>query len=65
MMTDLSTQLENARGYFNENYVMCGLAFVVVALLLGGKRKAALLVAGCAALLYGAYVFLSGIHIGI
>ena len=63
MMTDLSTHLENARNYFNEHYALCGLAFVVIALLLGGKRKAALVVAASASALYGAYSFLSGILI--
>lgn len=62
-MADFTALLENARNYFNENYALCGVLFVVVALVLGGKRKAAIVVAACAALLYSAYSYLSRIPI--
>jgi hypothetical protein len=62
-MTEFTALLENARNYFNENYALCGVIFVVVALLLRGKRKAAVIVAACAVLLYSAYTYLSQIPI--
>jgi len=62
-MTDPIAAVDNARHFFNENYALCGLSFIVLALVLAGKRKAALVVAVSAALLYGAYTFLSGVPI--
>jgi len=62
-MTEFTALLENARNYFNENYALCGVLFAVVVLVLRGKRKAAIVVAACAALLYSAYTYLSQITI--
>ena len=60
-MNDHTALLETARGFVDANYALCGVLFVVVGLLLGGKRKAAFVVAACAALLYSAYSFLTQI----
>lgn len=58
-MTDPTAVVESARHFFNENYALCGLSFIVLALVFAGKRKAAFVVAACAVVLYGAYTFLT------
>jgi hypothetical protein len=63
MMEDATAVVDSAHHFFNENYALCGVSFIVLALVLAGKRKAALVVAVSAALLYGAYTFLSGVPI--
>ena len=54
-MRDLTALVENTRGFVNENYALSGLLFVVIALVLAGKRKAALVVAVSAGILCAIY----------
>jgi|GEM_PF-4618888 len=58
-MEDVIAFVENARGFVNQNYALSGLLFVVIALALAGKPKAALIVAASAGVLCFVYTLIN------
>ncbi len=58
-MEKVTAFVENARGFVNENYALSGLLFVVIALALAGKPKAALIVAVSAGILSFVYTLIN------
>jgi len=58
-MRDFTALVESAKGFVGENYALSGLLFVVIALALAGKRKAALVVAVSAGILCAIYSLLN------